>query len=154
MDDFQITVASTSRYRNTTILEERLQRMNTTAAGLGLSFSMAKAELMHWRKPKENGERSECTVMFQSHVIESAGKAVNWLGFWLTDNGETSTHLGKKLALAQAALIRIQRLSMPGKGLTPYGARRLAKGINFPTLLYRAKIFDLTVTMIGKMQTF
>jgi len=92
--------------------------------------------------------------MFQSHVIEPAGKAVKWLGFWLTDNGETSTHFGKRLALAQAAFVRIQRLSMPGKGLNPYGARRLGKGIILPTLLYGAEIFDLTVTMIGKMQTF
>ena len=92
--------------------------------------------------------------MFQSHIIEPAGKAVKWLGFWLTDNGETSTHFGKRLALAQAAFTRIQRLSMPGKGLNPYEARRLAKGIILPTLLYGAEIFDLTVTMIGKMQTF
>jgi len=154
VDDFQITVASTSWYRNTKILEDRIQRMNSTAAGLGLSFSIAKTELMHWRKPKEKGERSECTVMFQSHVIEPGGNAVKWLGFWLTDNGETSTHFGKRLELAQAAFIRIQRLSMPGKGLNPYGAKRIAKGIILPTLLYGSDIFDLTVTMIGKMQTF
>ena len=154
VDHLQITVASTSWYRNTKIVEERIQRMNSTAAGLGLSFGMAKTELMHWRKPKEKGERSECTVMFQSHVIEPAGKAVKWLGFWRTDNGETSTHFRKRLALAQAAFIRIQRVSIPGKGLSPYGARRLAKGIILPTLLYGAEIFDLTVTMIGRMQTF
>ena len=60
VDDFQITVASTSWYRNTKILEEKIQRMNlnSTAANLGLSFSIAKTELMHWRKPKEKGERS------------------------------------------------------------------------------------------------
>jgi len=57
VDDFQITVASTSWYRNTKILEERIQRLNSTVAGLGLSFSIAKTELMHWRKPKEKGER-------------------------------------------------------------------------------------------------
>jgi len=128
--------------------------MNSTAAGLGLSFSIVKTELMHRRKPKEKSERSECTVMFQSHVIEPAGKAVKWLGFWLTENAETSTYYRKRLALAQATFIRIQRLSMPGKGLNPYGARRLAEGIILPTLLYGAEIFDLTVTMIGKMQTF
>jgi len=154
VDDFQITVASTSWYRNTKILEERIQRMNTTAAGLGLSFSIAKTELMHWRKPKEKGEMSECTVMFQSHVIEPTGKAVKWLGFWLTDNGERSAHFGTRLALAQAAFIQIQRLSIPSKGLNPYGARRLVKEIILLTLLYGAEILDLIVTMIGKMQTF
>jgi len=79
--------------------------MNSTAAGPGLSFSIAKTELMYWKKPKEKVERSECTVMFQSHVIQPARKAVKWLGFWLTDNGETSTHFGKRLVLAQAAFI-------------------------------------------------
>jgi len=43
---------------------------------------------------------------------------------------------------------------MPGKGLTPYGARRLAKGIILPILLYGAEMFDPTVTMIDKMQMF
>ena len=101
MEDFQITVASTGWCRNTKIRKERIQRINSTAAGLGLSFSVGKTELMHWRKPKEKGERSKSTVMFQSHVIQPAGKAVQWLGFWLTDNGETSTHFRKKIALAQ-----------------------------------------------------
>ena len=70
---------------------------------------------------------------------------VKWLGFWLTDNGETSTHFVKWLALALAAFLRIQRLSIPSKGITPYRARRLAKGIILPTLLYEAEIMDPTV---------
>jgi len=110
--------------------------------------------MMHWRTRREKGDRSECPIMFQSHVVQPAGKVIKWLGFWLTDNGETSTHFTKRLALAQAAFLRIQRLSMPGKGLTPYGARHLAKGIILPILLYGAEIFDLTVTMIDKMQKF
>ena len=92
--------------------------------------------------------------MFQSHVVQLAGKAIKWLGFRLTDNGETSTHFTKRLALAQVAFLPIQRLSMPGKGLTPYGARRMAKGIILPILLYGAEIFDPIVTMIDKMQKF
>ena len=154
VDDFQITVSSTSWYRNTRILEERVRSINSAAASLGLSFSIAKTEMMHWRTRREKGDRSECPIMFQSHVVQPAGKAIKWLGFWLTDNGETSTHFTKRLALAQAAFLRIQRLSMPGKGLTPYGARRLAKGIILPILLYGAEIFDPTVTMIDKMQKF
>jgi len=154
VDDFQIAVSSPSWYRNTRILEERVRGINSAAASLGLSFSIGKTEMMHWRTRREKGDRSECRIMFQSHVVQPAGKAIKWLGFWLTDNGETSTHFTKRLALAQAAFLRIQRLSMPGKGLTPYGARRLAKGIILPILLYGAEIFDPTVTMIDKMQKF
>lgn len=41
---------------------------------------------------------------------------------------------------------------MPGKGLTIYGARRLAKGIILPTILYGAYILDPRVNMTNKIQ--
>jgi len=64
IDDFQIKVASTSWYRNTRILEERVQSINSEAASLDLSFSIAKTEMMHWRSWREKGDRSECPIMF------------------------------------------------------------------------------------------
>ena len=136
------------------LLEEKVVEMNTIAASLGLSFSIAKTELMHWRTAREKGDRSECNMLVQSHVVQPAAKVVKWLGYWLADNGETFTHFSKRLALAQGAFNRIQRLSMPGKGLSPYGARRLAKGIILPTLLYGAEFLQPTITMLKKMQTF
>ena len=149
-----MTGASNSWYRNTRMLEEKIGVMNCAAASSGLWFSIVKTELMHWRTRREKGDRSECTVMFQSHVIQLAGKVVKWLGFWLTDNGKTSKRFAKQLALAQVAFLRIQRLSMSGKGLTPYGAGRLVKGIILVTLLYRAEIMDPTVMMTDEMQKF
>ena len=119
VDDFQITSASSSWYRNTKLLEEKVVEMNAIAASLGLSFSIAKTELMHWRTAREKGDRSECNMLVQSHVVQPAAKVVKWLGYWLADNGETFTHFSKRLALAQGAFNRIQRLSMPGKGLSP-----------------------------------
>jgi len=124
------------------------------AQELGLSFSIAKTELMHWRKRREGGPRSDSAVKIQGHTVEPAGTLVRWLGYWLSDNGETTPHFNKRLSLAQAAFWRIQRLSMPGKGLSPYGARRLAKGILLPTLLYGAEVLVPSRTMMGKMQKF
>jgi len=43
---------------------------------------------------------------------------------------------------------------MSGKGLSLYRARRLAKGILLPTLLYRTEVLVLSRTMVGKMQKF
>jgi len=72
----------------------------------------------------------------------------------LADNGETATHFSKRLSLVQGAFWRFQRLSLPGKGLSPYGARRLAKGILLPTLLYGAEFVVPSKTMLNKMQKF
>ena len=98
--------------------------------------------------------RNTYSVMLQSHTVEPAGLVVKWLGYWLADNGETSTHFTKWLNLVQAAFWRFQRLSLPGKGLSPYGARRLAKGILLPTFLYGTEFLDPSKTMMNKMQVF
>ena len=74
--------------------------------------------------------------------------------YWLADNGETATHFMKRLSLAQGAFWRFQRLSLPGKGLSPYGARRLAKRILLPTLLYGAEFLVPSKTMMNEMQKF
>jgi len=115
---------------------------------------VANTELMHWRKRREKGARCESSVTVQSHVVNPAGSVVKWLGYWLADNGETARHFTKRLSRAQGAFSRFQRLSLPGKGLSPYGARRLAKGILLPLLLYGAEFLVPSKTMLNKMQKF
>ena len=56
--------------------------------------------------------------------------------------------------MAQAAFERIKRLSSPGGRLTPYIARRMAKGIIVPTLFYGAEFLEPNITMRNKMETF
>jgi len=70
----------------------------------------------------------------------------------MADNGETATDFTKRLSLALGAFWRFQRLSLPGKGLSLYGARRPAKGILLPTLLYGAEFLVPSKTMLNKMQ--
>jgi len=152
VDDFQMTVASNSWERNARMLEEKAAEIMAMAQPLGLSFSIAKTELMHRRKKQEKGARSEASVIVQSHVIKLAGLVVKWLGYWLADNRETATHFTKRLCLAQGAFWRFQRLSLPAKGLSPYGARRLAKRILLPILLYGAEFLMPSKTIMNKMQ--
>jgi len=61
------------------MLEEKAAEMMAMAQSLGLSFSVAKTELMHWRKRREKGARSEASVTVQSHVVKPAGSVVKWL---------------------------------------------------------------------------
>ena len=59
--------------------------------------------------------------------------------------------LHERLALAQAAFERIKQLSSPGGRLTPYSARRMAKGIIVPMLFYRSEFLEPNITMRNKM---
>jgi len=113
VDDFQISVASNSWERNACALEGKARDVTAMAQSLGLSFSLAKTELMHWRKRKEQGPRSRCSVTIQSHVVNPAGLVVRWLGFWLTDNGENSTHFTTRLSMVEGAFWRFKRRSLP-----------------------------------------
>jgi len=123
VDNFQITVGSNSWERNVWKLEERAAEMIAIAQSLGLSLSIAKTELMHWGTRRKKGPTSESSFTIQSHVVEPAGKVVRWLAYWLSDNEETTSHFTKRLTLAEGAFWRLLRLSLPGKGLSPYGAR-------------------------------
>jgi len=81
IDEFQLTVASNSWERNTQRLEEKVAEMIAMAQFLWLSISVAKTELMHRRKRREKGARSESSVTVQSHVVNPAGSVVKWLGY-------------------------------------------------------------------------
>ena len=122
VNDFQFTVASNSWERNAQLLEEKAQEMMVMAQSLGLSFSMSKTDLMPWRKRREKGAKSEAIVTVQAHVVKPAGSIIKWLEYWLADNGKTATHFTKRLSLAQGAFWRFQRLSLSGKGQSPYEA--------------------------------
>jgi len=69
------------------MLEEKAAEMIAMAQSRGLSFRVAKTELIDWRKRRENGARSECSSTVQSHIVNRAGSVVKWLGHSLADNG-------------------------------------------------------------------
>jgi len=53
VDDFALTVASLSYRGNIRRLQDLFDRLERKAARLGVSFSVAKTELIHWRTPSQ-----------------------------------------------------------------------------------------------------
>jgi len=51
VDDFPITAASLSYRGNIRRLQELFERLAAKVIRLGVSFSLAKTELIHWRTP-------------------------------------------------------------------------------------------------------
>jgi len=109
---------------------------------------------MYWRTPRKRADKYEHPVVIDEQCVELAPKVVKWLGFHFEPNHGTWTHFAKRLPLAQAAFERIKRLSLPGRRLTPYSARRMAKGIIVPMLFSRAEFLKPNITMRNKMETF
>ena len=53
MDNLALTSVSTSHRRNVRLLQARFRTLTHRASKLGLSFSVPKTELIHWRTLKE-----------------------------------------------------------------------------------------------------
>jgi len=53
VDDFALTVASLSYRGNIRRLQELFEKLERKASRLGVSFSVAKTELIHWRTPSQ-----------------------------------------------------------------------------------------------------
>ena len=53
MDDFALTVASLSYRGNIRRLQDLFEKLERKATLLGVSFSVAKTELIHWRTPSQ-----------------------------------------------------------------------------------------------------
>jgi len=109
---------------------------------------------MHWRTPKQRVEKCEHGIIRDEQCIEPALKAVKWLRFHFEPNHSSWTHFTKRLAVAQAVFERIKRLSSPGRRLTPYSARRIAKGIIVLILFDESEFLEPNITMSNKMETF
>jgi len=152
VDDIQITVSSSSWWKNSKLLEEAFIRTKAIATSIRLEFSTYKKDLIHGRTPRETVSRSEHPIVVDGECIQPTPKVVNWLGFHFENNYGTQTHYVNRLPLAQAAFDRIKRLSFPGGRLTPYSTRRMAKAIVIPTLLYGVEFLNSSATMKHKME--
>jgi len=152
VDDIQITVSSNSWWMNSKLLEEAFMSVKDMVTSIGLEFSTHKTDLMHWRTLGETVARSEHPIVVDGECIQPVPRVVKWLGFHCENNHSTWTHYANRLALTQAAFDRIKRLSSPGGRLTPYSARRMAKAIIIPTLLYGTEFLDPSATMKHKME--
>jgi len=154
VDDFTLTVASLSYRGNICRLQELLERLERKASRLGVSFSVAKTELIHWRTPSQR-HLPKCVSPIQiKGEMFHPGNSVRWLGYWFTPALDPAAHFSRRLALAQGAFALIRRLSPPGAGLPPYLCHRLATSLIAPILLYGAGLFTPSVGTTNRLDTF
>src|SRR5437660_298162 len=120
---------------------------------LGVSFSIPKTELCHWRTTRDRAPISSAPVCLDGSLFHPSS-LVRWLGYWFTPSMDTTPHFTKRLALAQGAFATVKQLSSPSSGLPPYLNRRLAMGLLLPILTYGCDLFSPNVTMQDKMTVF
>jgi len=153
VDDFGLTVSSSSYRRNIQALQKQYAKLKTRGSRLGVGFSVPKTELIHWRTARDRDVISNAPVHLDGSVF-SPKKEVRWLGYWFTPSIATTPHFVKRLAKAQAAFVAIKRLSPPGIGLPPFLCHRLASSLLFPILSYGADVFVPTSHMLRKLAVF
>jgi len=154
VDDFALTVASLSYHGNTRRLQALFDKLERKASGLGVSFSVGKTELIHWRTPSQK-HSPKCIPPIQiKGELFQPGNSIRWLGYWFTPALDLAAHFSRRLALAQGAFALIRRLSPPGAGLPPYLCHRLATSLVAPTLLYGADVFTPSVGTTVRLDTF
>ena len=154
VDDFALTVASLSYRGNIRRLQDLFDRLEKMASRLGVSFSVAKTELIHWRTSSQR-HSPKCVAWIQiKGELFHPGKSVWWLGYWFTPALDPAAHFSCRLALAQGAFALIHRLSPRGAGLPPYLCHRLATSLVAPILLYGADLFTPSVGTTTRLDTF
>ena len=153
MDDFALNSMATSHRRNVQILQARFRALSRRAERLGLSFSIPKTELIHWRTPKDRSPRCLTPVTLGGHPFHPK-EEVRWLGYWFTPNMNTTAHFTRRLALVQGAFTLIKRLSPPGAGLSTLHTRRLVSSLLLPVVAYGADLFVPNGAMTQRLEVF
>ena len=116
VDDFALTVASLSYRGNIRRLQELFKKLERKASRLGVSFSVAKTELIHWSTPSQrHSPKCVSPIQIKGEMFHPSN-SVQWLGYWFTPALDPAAHYSRRLALAQGAFALIRRLSPPGAG--------------------------------------
>jgi len=154
VDDFALTVASLSYRRNIRRLQRLFERLERKASRLGVSFSVAKTELMHWRTPSQrNSPKCVSPIQIKGELFRPSD-SLRWLRYWFTPALDPAAHFSPRLALAQGAFALVCRRSPPGAGLPPYLCHRLATSLIAPILLYSADLFTPRGGTMTRLDTF
>ena len=84
VDDFALTGASLSYLGNIRRLQELFEKLEAKALRLGVSFSVAKTELIHGRTPSQR-HFPKCLSPIQiKGELFRPRDLVRWLGYWFT----------------------------------------------------------------------
>jgi len=154
VDDFALTVASLSYRGNIRRLQDLCERLERKASHLGLSFSVAKTELIHWRTTSDrNSPKGFSPIQIKGELFHP-GNSVRWFRYWFSTTLDPAAHFSRRLALAQGAFALVRRLSPPDAGLPAYLCHRLATSLIAPILLYGADLFTPSVGTTTRLDTF
>ena len=121
IDDFSITVSSTSAKKNCQVLNDVLQDLFQLAEEKGVEFDIAKTELIHFHTHRE--EIEEPIMAGQNMVKPSA--VVKWLGISLDRRLNFKTHVEGKVTAAQRAFFGMSKLGNTQRGLSFRALRQL-----------------------------
>jgi len=153
VDDFSITVASPSYRGNIRRLQGLFTTISTRGRDIGVSFSVPKTELIHWRTPSQRTPRSKAPIVLEGHLFRPS-QVVRWLGYWFTPALSPTHHFRHRLSLAQAVFSFVKRLSSPGAGVRPFLCYRIATCLLCPILTYGADLLTPTFTALRGMNSF
>ena len=122
VDDFSLTVASTSYSRNIYLLEKELGRLVELGLQNAISFDIAKTELCHWTRAKV---AKPCTLLLPGGIVLEPKSLVKWLGVYFDGGLSFKEHVRIRASQARSAFDRMSRLANSERGLTPFALRQL-----------------------------
>jgi len=79
IDDLTFTVGLDSVHSNIRALQHHFGMIQRQGADLGVAFSVLKAELIHWRTPKDRSDISFASIVINDMLLLPS-QAVRWLG--------------------------------------------------------------------------
>ena len=92
VDDFALTVASLSYCGNIHRLQELFERLEKKSSRLGVSFSVAQTELLHWRTPSQRHSPKYVSPIQIKGEVFYPSHSVRWLGHWFTPALDPAAH--------------------------------------------------------------
>jgi len=110
VDDFSFTVASPSYRSNIRRLHNLCSTIGTRGRNIGVSFSVPKTEIIHWRTPSPRTPPLHAPIVLEDHIFRPS-QVVRWLGYWFTPTFNTAHHYRHRLSLAQAIFSFVKLLS-------------------------------------------
>jgi len=153
VDDFSVTVASPSYRGNIRRLQGLFNTISARGRDIGVSFSVPKTELIHWRTPSQRTPISKAPIVLEGHLFHPS-EVVRWLGYWFTPALSPTHHFRHRLSLAQAVFSFVKRLSSPGAGVRPFLYHHIATGLLCPILTYGADLLTPTYIALKGMNSF
>ena len=153
VDDFSIRVASPSHRGNIRHLQRLFSSLAAKGRDIGVSFSVPKTKLIHWRTPSQRTPPLVAPIEKEDHLFHPS-VVVRWLGYWFTPALTSTHHFRHRLSLAQAIFSFVKCLSSPVAGVRPFLCHRIAKDLLLPIPTYGADFLTPNSTALRGMNSF